>query len=444
MPNNSISRQVAVGIMSGKEISFELLGTFCVNNAVISGAQRVSLKNNLLYFAGQSFSELLFAPQNESDTFTLHGVTIGKKFHWERKEDETFAGALKIVTNGNEIEAINVVDIEVYLHSVISSEMSSNAPLEYLKTQAVVSRSWLMRILSARKQAVTPQPTEYSDEKGGVERHIKWYENDAHTLFDVCADDHCQRYEGLSHAVNPMAEKAVRETCGEVLMYGDEICDARFSKSCGGVSEKFSNCWKEEDKDYLSPVLDAPEGDLPDLTDEKNAERWIRTAPSAFCNSNDDKVLSQVLNDYDLETKDFYRWKVEYSNAELSALIKEKSGIDFGEIKNLTPLRRGTSGRIVELLVEGTKRRLIIGKELEIRRILSTSHLKSSALVVDKTDISPNGLPARFILTGAGWGHGVGLCQIGAAVMSAKGYTYREILAHYFKNSIIKKIYGQS
>lgn len=436
---------VSVGIMSSSKISFVLNGIFSLNGTPISGPFTAEAVDGGVKIAGRTYNSPEFVPENAESTFTLKEVTIGKKFHWERKEDETFPGKLKLINNNGEIEAVNVVDVELYLRSVISSEMSCNAPLEYLKTQAVVSRSWLVRILQTRQTMNSAAgTTERNDVVDGVERHIKWYENDAHTLFDVCADDHCQRYEGLSHAVNPMAEKAVAETCGEIIYSAGEICDARFSKSCGGVSEIFSNCWDESDKDYLKPIHDYAEHneghDVPDLTIEANAEKWIRSAPEAFCNTEDNEILSQVLNDYDLETKDFYRWSVNYTNSELSVLILKKSGVDFGEIIDIIPIRRGTSGRIVELLISGTHKKMIIGKELEIRRILSESHLKSSAFVVDRLDISPQGIPQKFTLTGAGWGHGVGLCQIGAAVMSAKGYTYREIVAHYFKNSEIKNI----
>lgn len=440
---NITRRKVAVGIMSGKGISFVLKGNYLFNGAVCNGQSTAVIDKGRILFGGETYDELCFSPENASCVFTLKDVTIGKKFHWERKEDETFSGSLKIVISDGSLEAINIVDVEVYLRSVISSEMSCNAPLEYLKTQAVVSRSWLMRILQSRNgSADVAAQTEINDVFNGMPRHIKWYENDVHKLFDVCADDHCQRYEGLSHAVNPAAEKAVEETSGEVLVCDGEICDARFSKSCGGVSEHFSSCWDNAEKAYLQPVLDAAEDKpLPDLTKEEIAENWIRHAPNAFCNSKDEKVLSQVLNDYDLETRDFYRWKVEYDAKGLSSLVNGKTGIDFGYIKNLVPLRRGASGRIIELLVEGTKKRMIIGKELEIRRVLSESHLKSSAFVVDRFDIDKDGVPACVVLTGAGWGHGVGLCQIGAAVMSANGYGYRDILLHYFRNSKIKNIY---
>ena len=434
--------KVAVGIMSGREISFVLNGDYMLNGIVYNGNNAAVVENGKILFEGKVYDELCFSPKDNDCVFTLKGVTIGKKFHWERKEDETFSDSLKLVVADGALEAVNIVDVEVYLRSVISSEMSCNAPLEYLKTQAVVSRSWLMRILQSRKGKKHTVPTEARNVINGIPRLIKWYENDAHKLFDVCADDHCQRYEGLSHAVNPAAERAVEETFGEVLVSGGEICDARFSKSCGGVSERFSSWWDNADKPYLQPVLDTlPDSPLPDLTIEENAEKWIRSSPDAFCDSTDSEVLSRVLNDYDLETKDFFRWRVEYDAEELSSLVKKKTGEDFGAIKNLVPLRRGASGRIIEILVEGTKKRMIIGKELEIRRVLSVSHLKSSAFVVDRYDVGKDGVPSHVVLTGAGWGHGVGLCQIGAAVMSARGYGYRDILYHYFRNSKIKNIY---
>lgn len=440
------SRQVAVGIMCGSEIRFSLSGAYRCGGIAVCGEKKAIFSGGKILFEGNAYAELLLTPQTSDCTFTLYGVTIGKKFHWERQENETFAGALKLLPDGAVLHAINVVDIETYLQSVISSEMSSTAPIEYLKTQAVVSRSWLMRILSERNRGITHRSVEKNEAFGdGVVRHIAWYENDNHKLFDVCADDHCQRYEGISHIANPNAERAVAETCGEVIISGSEVCDARFSKCCGGVSERFSACWEDSDKAYLQPVRDSEDeaAAVPDLSAEANAELWIRSAPDSFCRGDgEDSVLSLVLNDYDLETHDFYRWREEYTNARLASLLREKTGTNFGEVIDLRPMRRGASGRIVELLVSGTKAQMVIGKELEIRRCLSESHLKSSAFVVDRLDVSPQGVPARFVLVGAGWGHGVGLCQIGAAIMSSRGYGYREIIAHYFKNSKIENIYN--
>lgn len=274
-------------------------------------------------------------------------------------------------------------------------------------------------------------------------KHIKWYERDAHTHFDVCADDHCQRYQGITRASTVAVEAAIKATRGEMLMYENKICDARYSKSCGGISETFENCWAVEHYPYLTPVIDnptEPQGFDIDLTQEENAQQWIRQSPEAFCNTTDKHILSQVLNNYDQETTDFYRWKIEYTQAEISELLARRSGIDFGDIIDLVAVLRGESGRLIELKIVGTKQTITVGKELEIRKWLSNSHLYSSAFVVDKSEII-NNIPQHFTLIGAGWGHGVGLCQIGAAVMGEKGYKYDEILLHYFKGAELKKMY---
>ena len=317
--------------------------------------------------------------------------------------------------------------------------MSANASKELLKAHAVISRSWLLAQVEKNfnlNGSVTPYKSCYRDN----ETLIRWYDREDHELFDVCADDHCQRYQGITRASNPIVREVIKETRGEVLMDNDTICDARFSKCCGGVTEKFENCWEPVPHSYLTALRDGETPAYPDLTDEREAEQWIRTSPEAFCNTKDKKVLSQVLNNYDQETTDFYRWKVEYEQEELSKLILKRSGIDYGQILDLVPVERGTSGRLVRLKIIGTKRTMIIGKELEIRRTLSPSHLYSSAFIIDKVNVT-NGIPDRFILTGAGWGHGVGLCQIGAAVMGEQGYTYDTILLHYYIGATIDKLY---
>lgn len=435
---------VAVGIMSGREIRFSLSGEYTYGDgstATGDGSARITADGEIEW-GGRRYRELAFCPKSDDATFTLHGVTIGKKFHWERSEDETFAGALRIIVEDGMLTAINDVDVETYLMSVISSEMSASSPMEYLKTQAVVSRSWVARILQPQGGAENRHSTTIDEVRSdGIRRIIRWYENDAHTNFNVCADDHCQRYEGMTRALGSDARAAVEATRGEVLWSGGEICDARFSKCCGGATEMFSTCWADTDADYLQSVSDAREQKPVDLSREEDAEAWIRQSPEAFCNTDDREVLSRVLNEYDIETHDFYRWTEEYSNDQLSALLRSKTGFDFGEIVSLTPVKRGAGGHIAELLIRGTKLSLIIGKELEIRRSLSPSHLKSSAFVVDYLNVSPSGIPTRIKLTGAGWGHGVGLCQIGAAVMAARGYSYRDILLHYFKNTEIKRLY---
>ncbi len=370
----------------------------------------------------------------ERPTFLLKNVRIGIGFHWDRLEDQEFEGTLEIRDNADGTQtAINRLDVEDYLSSVITSEMSATSSLELLKAHAVISRSWVLRPI------ISPSTGTDKPDLSDPDRHVVWYERDTHEGFDVCADDHCQRYEGITRRdEHPEAaanvQKAIDATRGQVLMYDGKVCDARFYKSCGGATELFENAWANEHYPYLEAVRDEIGTPLPDLTIEENAQEFIRTSPSAYCNTTGERILSQVLNNYDQETKDFYRWTVQYTAAELSDIIRERSGIDFGEILDLVPIKRGPSARLYEMQIVGSKRTMVIGKELEIRKWLSRSHLYSSAFVVDCNE---NG---DFILTGAGWGHGVGLCQIGAAVMADKGYTYEQILAHYFPGSELKVI----
>ena len=370
----------------------------------------------------------------ERPTFLIKNVRIGIGFHWDRLEDQEFEGTLEIRDNADGTQtAINRLDVEDYLSSVITSEMSATSSLELLKAHAVISRSWVLRPI------ISPSTGTDKPDLSDPDRHVVWYERDAHEGFDVCADDHCQRYEGITRRdEHPEAaanvQKAIDATRGQVLMYDGKVCDARFYKACGGATELFENAWANEHYDYLEPVRDEIGTPLPDLTIEENAQAFIRTSPSAYCNTTDERILSQVLNNYDQETKDFYRWTVQYTAAELSDIIRERSGIDFGEILDLVPIKRGPSARLYEMKIVGSKRTMVIGKELEIRKWLSKSHLYSSAFVVDRNE------QGDFILTGAGWGHGVGLCQIGAAVMADKGYTYEQILAHYFPGSELRTI----
>ncbi len=447
--------KVQVGILSEPQIEFILLNPYHINGEEVSGKQVVTYDNGHILWQGHSYDELLFEPlHEESDAFELLDVTIGINFHWERKENQRFIGALKIIVENKKLTGINVIHVENYLTSVISSEMSATASLELLKAHAVISRSWLLAGLSLphsknREESSTtseeaPVPlssASLSTQKAENEIMIRWYERDTHIHFDVCADDHCQRYQGITRSSTEIVKQAISTTRGQVLMSEGSICDARFSKCCGGAFEEFQYCWEDIKHPYLSKQRDSKAvTHLPDLRIEAEAERWIRTSPEAFCNTKDKKVLSQVLNNYDQETTDFYRWKVEYRQKELSELILKRSGIDCGQILDLVPVERGTSGRLVKLKIIGTKRTVTIGKELEIRRTLSPSHLYSSAFIIDKAD-TINGIPERFILTGAGWGHGVGLCQIGAAVMGEQGYTYDTILLHYYIGATIDKLY---
>ncbi|MBP1664500.1 MAG: hypothetical protein H6Q19_1640 [Bacteroidetes bacterium] len=440
--------KVNVGILFSAEIGFELLSPYIVNGKEASGKQTVKCRDNKVEWDGELYDGLRFDPLNEKiDNFELKDVVIGINFHWERKENQRFLGTLKFIVEDAKLTAINVISVEDYLTSVISSEMSATASLELLKAHAVISRSWLLaKSLSSQKNetnSAVPVSIQEFKSEDGTDTYIRWWDREDHTNFDVCADDHCQRYQGTTRASTEIVRQAIRATFGQVLTYDNEICDARFSKCCGGVYEEFQYCWDNKKYAYLAKQRDSKtETALPDLRIETEAEKWIRTSPAAFCNTNNKKVLSQVLNNYDQETTDFYRWKVEYSQEELSALILKRSGVDYGEIIDLVPIERGTSGRLVQLKITGTKQTRIIGKELEIRRTLSESHLYSSAFVVDKEFSNDNEIPAKFILTGSGWGHGVGLCQIGAAVMGEEGYSYEEILLHYYIGAKIEKWYS--
>ena len=433
---------INVGIVTGKEISFTLNGKYLTQEGeVITGQLKASATGNgKISLDTKKIESIELTPEDNNCSFTLHNVTIGISYHWERQEEQTFTGKLKLITDGENVIAINILPVEDYLVSVISSEMSATSSLEFLKSHAVISRSWLLAQIEDRdrKNVHKSLQQNFTTDENCI---IRWYDREDHKLFDVCADDHCQRYQGITKASNPSVAKAVKETEGMVLMYGDEICDARFSKCCGGVSETFDTCWEDKDYPYLQPVIDDSENkDIPDLSIEENAEKWIRTTPAAFCNTHDEKVLKQILNNYDQETTDFYRWKVKYSQKEISEFIHRKTGIEFGDIKDLIPMQRGKSGRISRLKIVGTLRTVTIGKELEIRRALSESHLFSSAFVIDKTEVAGS-VPSEFTITGAGWGHGVGLCQIGAAMMGEKGYSYDKILLHYYRNAEIKKVY---
>ncbi len=439
-----------VGILTDDKIKFELYGDFgsIAANKTLSGVFKAELRNNKIICEGTNIKieaedEIIFEPSDPvSESFLLRDVIIGVKFHWERREKQRFNYFLKIIRNGNQLTAINYLPVEAYLTSVISSEMSAKCSINLLRSQAVVARSWLLAQLQNKEKETNKdallKPV-ISDEE-----IITWYDREAHTLFDVCADDHCQRFQGVTKVTTDTAFRAIKDTRGIVLINDDEICDTRYSKSCGGMSEAYENVWEPVKFSYLQPVVDykfEPDNLQLDLTIEENAVKWIKANPPAFCNTSDPKILNQILLDYDQETKDFYRWKVEYSQRELNNLIQEKLGIDFGEIVDLVPVERGYSARLIKLKIIGTKKSIIIGKELEIRRVLSKTHLYSSAFYVEKENVI-DGIPQKFILHGAGWGHGVGLCQIGAAVMAEQGYQFDEILIHYFPNAKIKRIYS--
>ena len=435
--------EVKVGIVSGQKIHFSLNKPYLAKGETVIGEQEVEFSEGGVLWNGNQYSSLTFHPQSADASFSLNDVTIGVNFHWERKETQTFLGTLRFVVESDKICAINELPVEKYLESVISSEMSATSSLELLKAHAVISRSWLLAQMKKRRDVAESGNNFFSFTKK-EDMLIRWYDREDHTIFDVCADDHCQRYQGITKETSPHVAEAIRQTKGQVLLDGDEICDARFSKCCGGVTEEFQYCWEDTPKNYLTAVRDIAlgiESTLPNLTNEEEAEKWIRFNPPAFCNTQDKRILSQVLNDYDQETVDFYRWKVTLTQEKLQQLIADKLKMDFGAILDLKAVERGKSGRISKLQIIGTKKTFTIGKELEIRRTLSDSHLLSSAFIVDKYDIDEQGVPQRFELIGAGWGHGVGLCQIGAAVMGEEGYLYDAILLHYYQGAEIKKLY---
>ena len=432
---------VSVGIVSASKLCFSLNAPYTVCGSQRCGKQVVELSEGRILWENALYDELLFEPTDTQSSFTLEDVTIGVNFHWERKEAQTFLGKLRFIVEDNNICAINELPVETYLTSVISSEMRATSSLELLKAHAVISRSWLLAQMEQRKAEnnnVEKQPSFFKTD----EEIVRWYDREDHKRFDVCADDHCQRYQGITKAANKHVVEAIQQTAGEILTRHGEICDARYSKCCGGAVEEFQYCWENIKKPYLQALPDAlPDTTpLPDLTDEAVARQWILSSPDAFCNTTDQKVLSQVLNDFDQETTDFYRWSQTYSQTEVKQLLEEKLEVQFGDIIDLVPLSRGKSGRIYRLKIVGKERTLIIGKELEIRRALSKSHLYSSAFIVEKADIK-DGVPQKFIIKGAGWGHGVGLCQIGAAMMGKQGYRYEEILLHYYKGAEITKAY---
>ena len=441
---------VNVGIVSGQKIHFSLNKPYLAKGEMVTGEQEVAFSEGGILWNGNQYSSLTFHPQSADASFSLSDVTIGVNFHWERKETQTFLGTLHFVVESEKICAINELPVERYLESVISSEMSATSSLELLKAHAVISRSWLLAQMKKRREVAESGNNFFSFVKKD-DQLIRWYDREDHTIFDVCADDHCQRYQGITKETSPHVAEAIRQTKGQILMDGDDICDARFSKCCGGVTEEFQYCWEDTPKNYLSSVRDIIQGvksagtatpsPLPSLQDEAAADAWIRSNPPAFCNTTDKKILSQVLNDYDQETADFYRWKVTLTQEKLQQLLDEKLKMSFGDILDLQAEERGKSGRISKLRIVGTEKTFVIGKELEIRRALSDTHLYSSAFVVDRYDIDEKGVPQRFDIIGAGWGHGVGLCQIGAAVMGEEGFDYDAILLHYYQGAEIKKVY---
>ncbi len=439
---------LTVGILEGEQITLSFEGSYFVveGGRSFSGPTVAHVDADGVMLGTEAgvvvhAKEITLVPADpEKNAFLMYDVVIGKEFHWERTEHQRFRGSLRLLRSGRNVVAVNIVGIEEYLNSVISSEMSAEGPLEFLKAHAIASRSWLLAQIErsrALKAGTASRPPSLIREPG---RLIRWYDREDHALFDVCADDHCQRYQGITKAYTPAVAQAVEATRGLALFFDGRVCDARFSKSCGGVSELYENAWDEDHHDYLVPVRDALGEAMPDLTRENQAESWIRSTPKALCHVGDPALFRRILPQVDQETTDAFRWRIVLLQDELSERLREKTGVDMGNILSLTSVRRGPSGRIVEMLVTGTKTALTVGKELEIRRVLSASHLRSSAFVVD-TEGTSGGVPEKFVLTGAGWGHGVGLCQIGAGVMGDRGFTAEQILTHYFSGATIERLY---
>jgi SpoIID/LytB domain protein len=438
--------KINVGIMDRvAEVAGHLNGNFQGNGfGPVSGLFSAKGTGKMIVLTDHTHCEIARSPtvrliSQEGSTFSLFNVTIGSRFHWERIENQTFRGDLIIQQRQDgTLTAINEIPLEDYLTSVISSEMSGATPMEFLKAQAILSRSWLLAALD-RKKKIRKTPVlggKMTEKEGEV---IRWYDREDHDLFDACADDHCQRYRGITTILSKHAEEAVQETYGRVITYQNTICDARYSKACGGMTEDFDTAWGDKPVPYLSSVSDASVTHSPIRTEEE-ASAWILSNPEAYCHTKDKGLLERILPDFDRNTKDFFRWTIVYSRKELEEILQEKSGFDFGTLQEITPLRRGPSGRISRLKIAGSKRNMVVGKELEIRRWLSRSHLYSSAFIV-RMESNPHGQVERFTLYGAGWGHGVGLCQIGAAVMATRGFSGEEILKHYFQGVEIKKIY---
>lgn len=441
--------EIHVGIMSSEVISFELHGKYLIaaTDDQIEGICHIHYRDGqscMLLVGDQSRNltlPVVFKPQNKQNSCELKGVTIGINFHWERKENQSFAGQLKFMEENNSLTAINIIPLEEYLRSVISSEMSATSSPELLKAHALISRSWLLAQIERRKRNKGEKNSPVALQSDT--EHIRWYGREDHENYDVCADDHCQRYQGTTRASTRAVDDTINATFGQVLVYEGEICDARYSKCCGGITETFENVWEPTAYPYLAKVIDndrEPLNYVTKLDSEESALRWIKGTPEAFCNTTDHEILKQALNNYDQETTNFYRWQVSIGQEELRVLLKKKVNLDVGNVIDLIPVERGESGRLIKLLIKGTERSIVIGKELEIRKALSTSHLYSSAFVAERRDVE-QGVPQSFVLYGAGWGHGVGLCQIGAAVMAEKKFTYSQILQHYFKGAVLEERY---
>ncbi|NOX17983.1 MAG: SpoIID/LytB domain-containing protein [Chlorobi bacterium] len=440
---------INIGLVTGSELKFSLLGNFYQlgTQNIFSGNFTAEIRNGKVLLKGETgeflfSSGITFEPDNFNiELFKVFGVKIGIDFHWESAKDLIFTGSLKLIIENGKLTAVNILPLEYYLDGVISSEMNPKSHKEFLKAHAVISRSWLMSQIARRNKI---SKAESSPDENGGDEIIKWYDRGDHKNFDVCADDHCQRYQGIGKNISETVREAIWQTRGLALVYNDNVFDARYSKCCGGKTELFENVWSDEEKSIIPSIFDykfPPDNFEEDLSLEENMVKWIYGSPEAFCNIDETGFIDDILVEFDQKTKDFFRWSVEFSQVEISELIAKKSGIDFGDILDLIPVERGASGRLIKLKIIGRKTEKIIGKELEIRRVLSDTHLYSSAFIVEKIGGGNNDAPDKFILRGAGWGHGVGLCQIGAAIMARRKYRFDEILAHYYPGVQIKRVY---
>ncbi len=438
--------RITVGIMDfQQEVQGILNGEYYIDGCFVSGRFAARVLSGAIVFSDEHGKEITHASSirlsdnDDTSTFMLFNVTIGGSFHWERKETHVFRGTLvfKLRPDGT-MAVINDIGLEDYLESVISSEMSAEAPEEFLKAHAIVSRSWLLSALKRKRDKKTTHQ-QNKTQQNKTDEIIRWYEQEEHDIYDVCADDHCQRYQGITRIISKGAFSAVSGTSGVVLVYQGEICDARYYKACGGITEDFRTAWQDINIPYLKSISDGANPYAP-IETEQDARNWILSEPDAYCNVKDQSLFKTILPDFDRETKGFFRWSVEYPRETLEGIITKKSGYDLGVLQEITPLLRGPSGRIYRLLIKGSKKSMVVGKELEIRRWLSESHLYSSAFVVDTT-YNALGEVEKFTLYGAGWGHGVGLCQIGAANMAYQGFTAEQILEHYFPYTEMQRIY---
>lgn len=370
-------------------------------------------------FNGKTINKIEIVQDKNDSYITLKSVIAGRGFHWAKHIEVKLAFKLEFSVREGSLLVINEMPIEEYLACVATSEMSAECPESYIEAQTIVARSWML---------------------ANVEQK--------HTYlgFDVCNDDCCQRFQGVNN-LTPHSKKAADNTRGQVLLYENEIVDARYSKSCGGVMEKFENLWENSPKDYMQNKSDSHNEFNVDLTKESELKTWVNTVPKSFCSPHyiKEEELHKYLGHVDEQSK-YFRWKVETTQEELVENIKDKLDIDICFVLLLIPIKRAGSGRILELEISyldsnNIKNTLIIYKDYEVRRVLHKMFLYSSAMTIDAINENDSKYPTKFVLNGAGWGHGAGLCQIGGIGMSLAGYRTDEIVKHYYPGAELSKIY---